>query len=355
MSSHADRIRIGIVGLGFGQQVHAPAFAGIDGCEVVAIAGRDPQRAAAAAHKLEIARSFGCWETMLNDSQLDAVSIAVPPHAQPAIVAAAAKRKIAVFCEKPAAADVTSAAAMLAAVREHRVEHAVNFLFPEIPAWREAKRRIDELAARGGLRHAALAWRVETYASRHNSNSWKRRAGEGGGALSNFVSHSIFYLEWLFGRIKQVQARLFPRESMDDSRVDAWIEFESGLPLTMSVATDCPFGSGHRLEVYGGDGAVVLANAGSDYVQGFDLQAPTRSAGDDLPSRVEDMNGSIDGRVWATARLARRFVDRLRADGPTTPNLVDGLRVQQVIEGFRRSHQLNEPIRMVNQPVNAAA
>jgi predicted dehydrogenase len=344
MSSRTDRIRLGIVGLGFGQQVHAPAFATIDRCEIVAIAGRDAQRAAAAAHKLGIAKSFGCWETMLAETQLDAVSIAVPPHAQPEIVQAAAQRKIAVFCEKPAAPDVASAAAMLAVVREHSVEHAVNFLFPEIPAWRDAKRSIDELARRSGLRHAALSWRVETYASRHNITNWKRRAVEGGGALSNFVSHSIYYLEWLFGRIKQVQARLHPPASADDSRVDAWIEFESGLPLTLSVGTDCPFGSGHRLEVYGGDGAIVLANTGSDYVQGFDLQAPTHAPTGDQPSSVEEMDRSADGRVWATARLARRFIDRLRIDGPLPPTLIDGLRVQQVIDGLRNSHRLNQPV-----------
>ncbi len=344
MSNRVNRIRMGIVGLGFGQQVHAPAFAGIDGCDIVAIAGRDGARAATAAGKLGITMSFDCWETMLDGAQLDAVSIAVPPSAQPAIVEAAAKRQIAVFCEKPAAPDVASAAAMLAAVRKHSVEHAVNFLFPEIPAWRDAKRCIDELAGRSGLRHAALSWRVETYASRHNLNNWKRNAADGGGALSNFVSHSIYYLEWLFGKIKRVQARLHPPQAADDSRVDAWIEFESGLPLTLSVATDCPFGSGHRLEVYGGDGAVVLSNSGSDYVQGFELQASSRALPGDKQPQVEELDRAADGRVWATGRLARRFIDRLRTDGPLPPTLFDGLRVQQVIDSFRTSHRLNQPV-----------
>jgi len=328
-------IRIGVVGLGFGRQVHAPAFQSIPNCRVVALAGRRRDQADAAAAQIPGTRGFGSWREMLDVAELDAVSIAVPPATQPEIAIAAAERGLGVFCEKPAAGDPAAAEAMLAAVRRYGVAHAVNFLFPEIPAWQAAKQATAALAARHPLRQAALTWRVETYAHRHDlHDGWKRSPIEGGGALNTFVSHSLYYLEWLFGPARAVLARLLP-SAADDASVMAWLDFDSGLHVTLEVATDCPFGSGHRLEVYGGDGAVMLENQASDYVRGFAMRAETRSG---KPSEtVEPIPGNEDGRIWATAQIAARFSERVRSGACGSPDLVDGLRVQQILAACRES------------------
>jgi len=328
-------IRVGVVGLGFGLQVHVPAFHSIPGCRVVAVAGRSLERAEAAAAVVPGARGHASWRSMLDAGGLDAVSIALPPAAQPEVAIAAAERGVAVFCEKPAACDAETASAMLAAVRRHGVAHAVNFLFPEIPAWHTARQAIRHMAADRPLRHAALTWRVETYAHRHDvHDGWKRSRDAGGGALSTFVSHSAFYLEWLFGPVRSVLARLLPAAD-DDACVTAWLDFESGLHVSLDVATDCPFGTGHRLEVYGRDGAVVLDNPDTDYVRGFRVHVQSRVGGS--AGAAESVPGTGDGRIWATARVAAGFVDRIRTGGSGGPDLGDGLRVQRILDACRES------------------
>lgn len=327
--------RVGIVGLGFGRQVHAPAFQRIPGCRVVAIAGRDREAASTAAATIAGCAGFGSWHAMLDNGGLDAISIAVPPAAQPEIVQAAAERGLAVFCEKPIAADVAAAERMLAAVRRHGVAHAVNFSFPEIPSWQEARQAIADHLVGGPLRNASLTWQVETYAHRHDlRNGWKRSPEQGGGALSTFVSHSAYYLEWLFGPMRRLLARLSP-PSGDDARVLAWIDFTSGLQTTLDVAVDCPFGPGHRLEVQAADAAISLCNPSADYVRGFTLDI--RSRVDGAPRQVESMPGDDDGRVWATSRIAARFVAAVRGGGSCTPDVGAGLRVQRILAAFRRS------------------
>jgi predicted dehydrogenase len=301
----------------------------------VALSGQRPDKAAAAAATLSGARGFGSWREMLDAGELHAVSLAVPPAAQPEIAIAAAERGLAVFCEKPAAGDMAHAEAMLAAVRRHGVAHAINFLFPEIAAWQAAKRAVSEMAARQPLRSAALVWRVETYAHRHDlHDSWKRSPAQGGGALSTFVSHSAYALEWLFGPIRRVLARLLPSAD-DDAQVSAWLDFDSGLHATLDVATNSAFGSGHHLEVYGHDGAVRLGNSTADYVRGFDLEVSSRTG--NVPVVLDSIHGDVDGRIWATAQIASRFVDRIRSGGTGGPDLADGLRVQRLIEIFRES------------------
>ena len=83
-------VRVGIIGAGFGQQVHVPAFRADARCEVVAICARTLEHAARAAERLGIPQAYGDARQMLADGQVDGVSIAVPPVAQPDLVITAA-------------------------------------------------------------------------------------------------------------------------------------------------------------------------------------------------------------------------------------------------------------------------
>jgi predicted dehydrogenase len=328
-------LRVGIVGIGFGQQVHVPAFRKCPSCHVSAICATSLERAQRVAENLRIPTAYGDWREMLDSGGLDVVASAVPATLQPQIVQAAAERGIAVFCEKPAAATAADATAMLAAVNRAGVVHAIDFLFPEVAAWQRLKSLLDDKAV-GRLRHAALSWRTEIYAVRHQQRSWKTRPAEGGGVLNTFVSHCIYNLEWLFGPIKTVNARLFPPDGEDELRLEAWLDFACGLPVSVAVATDAHLGSGHRLELYGDDGTLVLENQTRDHVNGFRLWHGSRT--NEVLQEVLSPGGDPgDGRVAAAARIVERFASAILGGAAVTPNLADGLRVQQMLGELRRS------------------
>ena len=330
-----DPIAVGIVGIGYGQHVLAPAFAADARCHVAAICAHSVDRAEAVAGRLRIPRALGDWRALVADPEIDVVAIAVPPAVQAPMVLAAAAAGKAVFCEKPVAPTVSQASAILRAVEDARVVHAVDFLFPEIAAWKRASQII-----RGGnlgtLRQFDLTWKVETNAHRTGSDSWKLRTDLGGGTLNNFVSHSLYYLEWLFGPIVKVAARLASDGGPGDARVDAWLEFQHGLRGSLSVAANAFLGSGHRLEVYGEDGTLVLENRSADHASGFQLWAGTRRSPSLTPVDFEDPVGvTSDGRVAATGAIVRRFLGAVVTGGSLNPNLADGLRVQQWIDRIR--------------------
>lgn len=334
----SKRLRIGVVGTGFGERVHVPAFRTDARCEVTAVCARHLEHARLAAQRLGLAHAFGSPGEMLSSGHVDAISIAVPPDAQPAIVIAAAEAGKHVFCEKPVAADEEGAARAFAAVQSARVVHAVDFIFPEIPLWQRAQSvlRSGEL---GKLRHAELSWRIETYA--HASglhDSWKTHWQNGGGTLANFVSHSFYYLEWLLGPVSRIAARLSPKRAEGDALVDAWLEMASGCPVSMSVAANAFMGSGHRLEIYGERGTLVLENRTGDYVNGFTLSVGTREKGAFATEPSEPPQNS-DGRIGAVSAIARRFVDAALNGGTVEPNLAHGLRVQRLIAAARTANE----------------
>jgi Oxidoreductase family, NAD-binding Rossmann fold/Oxidoreductase family, C-terminal alpha/beta domain len=192
------------------------------------------------ASRLQIRRSLGDWREIVADPGIDALSIAVPPDLQAPIVLAAASAGKHVFREKPVATTVGQAREMLAAVEAARVVHAVDFIFPEIAAWKEA-RTILQSGTLGALRHVALSWRVETYTYRANRDSWKLRLEEGGGTLNTFASHSLSYLEWLFGLIHHVARvpthdpsngfRLFSRRVLETIPIELKVGFAYSIEL----------------------------------------------------------------------------------------------------------------------------
>ena len=168
-------VRVCVIWLRFGGQVHIPAFRQDNRCVVTARAGRDPSKAAALARELNVPASYASWRDLIEATEIDAVSIAVPPAAQPAMIAEAARHGKHVFCEKPLAASISDARQALNAVQSAGVVHGIDFIFPEIAAWQRARALMQE-GAIGRVVHFAYTWRIETYASRTNADSCRPKS-----------------------------------------------------------------------------------------------------------------------------------------------------------------------------------
>jgi predicted dehydrogenase len=327
-------VRVAIIGAGFGRQGHVPAFQSVPGCEVRALCAIPLEKALEAAQGSGIPKATDDWHELVGDQDIDALTLAVPPSLQAEIAITAASAGKHVFCEKPLALNVSQAQTILSAVRQAKVVHAMDFLFPEIGAWQKAKELL-QTSAIGRIRHAALTWRVETYAYRAHADNWKTHAAEGGGTLNNFASHTFYYLEWLLGRIDKLTARLTPDSAEVEARVDAWMQFAGGFSGSASVAADAFLGLGHRLEVYGESGTIVLDNPTSDYGRGFQLSLGTRTAPQLAVLETTDPHKHADGRVYPVSRIAARFVEAIRSGQTVSPNLEDGLRVQALLDALR--------------------
>ena len=95
-----------------------------------------------------------------------------------------------------------------------------------------------------------------------------------------------------------------------------------------------------------------LLNEGSDYIRGFELFSGFGRSSNPLkrvfpeaePSPAtgsaagETAAVASDGRIEATSRLVRKFIDGALGGSPAHPDLSDGYRVQYLIEAARRSN-----------------
>jgi predicted dehydrogenase len=328
-------IRFGVVGLGFGLHVHVPALRRLSGCEVVALCGRDAVRTRVKGEASGIHHVFDDWRVMVQQDALDAITIAVPPSAQPEIAMAAIRCGKAVFCEKPLGVCVADVEALVTAAA--RVPNMIDFEFAAVPAFVRTKVLLDQ-GAIGTVHHVTVNWQVETYSHRQATRSWKHDVEFGGGTLNGFGSHVLHYLEWLFGPITRIQCALSDRAGGADNEVRLWTEFSAGGVAAVSMASNSFLGSGHRIEIYGSDGAITLANPERDYVRGFQVRWARRPAERFTEEASVAGNERGDGRVAAVAVLLRRFTDWIVSGTPNAPTLDAGRRVQHLLGLARQSN-----------------
>src|SRR5207244_5726922 len=110
--------RVGVIGTGFGATVHVPAFTAAADFEVVAIVSRRRDNAERVAREAGIGWFSDDYRAMLNEVDLDVVSIATPGVLHHDLVLAAAAARPHIVCEKPFATSVADGRGMLQAVRE---------------------------------------------------------------------------------------------------------------------------------------------------------------------------------------------------------------------------------------------
>jgi predicted dehydrogenase len=271
---------------------------------------------------------------MVSDPDLDALALSVPPPVQAEVALAAVKAGKHLFAEKPLAMCTSEAQAIVDAAAATGSVGAVDFEFRVIPAWLKA-REIVQKGELGRVRRVFISWRLETFAYRTNQRTWKRE--EDGGVLNLFVSHSFDSIEWMFGRVQRLTARLEPATG-GDARAEVWLELVDGPNVSISAASDLAGGSGHRVEIYGDESALYLENLTSDYISGFTLKMVSRS-GQSTTIELPPAPVGEDGRVSAVGEVVRRFVDAIEGHAPMSPGLRDGLAVQRLLDMTREAHR----------------
>jgi predicted dehydrogenase len=332
-------IRIGIAGLGFGLSVHLPALRQIDGVEVAALLGHDPDRVKCAQERTGIPAHTDLDAFLSQD--LRAVTVAVPPDEAVQIVSAALERGLPVLCEKPLGPN--SQIARVLAKRAARVPCAVDFEFADLVTFRALQHAVAE-GSIGRIRHVAVVWLSQSRAHRGGGWSWKTDADRGG-ILPLFAAHLLYMLELLLGPAEQVSARLdndataklVPQRAARaaaDTVVVSMAHRGGGLS-SLLVGNASPGLSVHRWTIGGEAGGAVLDNPGGDPVSGFTLDVFGGNSA--LLSRIHEPAADGDGRIPPFRRLAARFVEAVRTDGRCSPDFNDGARVAALLDVIRQA------------------
>ena len=339
--------RVGIAGLGFGASVHVPGFRSLADVEVIAIAGGSVEKAQQVSLAMGIPAGVGGYESLLNFN-LDAVSIALPPKQNAEAAEFFLSQGMPVLCEKPIAGDIVSAMRLVELSRQ--ITHAIDFQFAELPVFFAARSAIQS-GRIGHVRHIQTTWLVESYANRYQTQTWKRDPLGAGGVLSLFASHTLYLVGWLLSSISTVSARLSADgqtwqsgSNISPDTCQCWAELEEGATFSLMVSNAAPELHTHRWEIIGDSGSIVLENNSNDYMTGFTLTIFDRQGSHRIDCEL--VNHHEDGRIYAFAKLASRFIASVKAKVQTHPSFLDGYRVQREINAILDSNSRQHIVRL---------
>ncbi|HXU02257.1 MAG TPA: Gfo/Idh/MocA family oxidoreductase [Polyangia bacterium] len=284
------KLRGAVVGYGFiMDKGHAAGYRQRGDVEIVAIADIAADRRAAAAAAWPEARIYADHTSLFEAeaSRLDFVDIATPPSDHAAVTHAALDAGVHVLCEKPLAATVDEARAMLRhATRAQRVIYPCHN-YKHAPVIKAVRGVID--AGRIGKVHLVT---LQTFRDTHAKGvpgwrtDWRReRRYSGGGIAMDHGSHT-FYLafEWLRSYPTAITARavtMGPFDTEDD--------FSCSLRFPTGVASaHLSWNAGVRKVMY-----TLHGERGAIRVEDDDIEVAVRE-------RTPGAQGGLAGETGAT-------------------------------------------------------
>ncbi|MFC4542882.1 Gfo/Idh/MocA family protein [Halosolutus amylolyticus] len=349
MSNADDRVRLGVVGLGFMGQTHA-ANAEAFGHDVVAGADLVAETRTEFAETYD-ARTYEEFAEMYDGENLDAVAVSTPNTYHEGAVVAALDRGYDVFCEKPLADDLASAERIADAAAEAEGFCAVNF-----------HNRVATAPA------VFTDYRDDGYFGEvtHVDANYVRRRGipgvgswftsedlAGGGAVVDIGVHAIDFALYLMGypdveEVFAVTRTEFGRREdyVDpgdwyDETEDAVFDVEDSATAMIRCADDRTVSlevtwAANQAET--NDFVVRGTEAGAELELGGEALTLYRSGtqGTDHNLDATLTEGSIDHTGWEGSD--RRFLEAVAAGSPHGLGTVDqALTVQRVMDAIYRS------------------
>ncbi len=170
------------------------------------IASSSPERAAAAAAELGVARSGGVEELLDGDTVVVHICTPNSTHAPLALRALEAGKHV--ICEKPLATTLEDATALADAAAERGVVAAVPFVYRYHPMVREARARV-QAGELGALLTVDCGY-LQDWMLLPSDDDWRATSDEGGAsrAFADIGSHLCDLLEFVAGeRIARLTAR----------------------------------------------------------------------------------------------------------------------------------------------------
>ncbi|GIX05941.1 MAG: oxidoreductase [Candidatus Poribacteria bacterium] len=327
MSTPRDEpIRFGIVGCGVVAPTHAVALDGIVEAKLIAVADASRNRAETFAKEFRVPRVYNDYRELLQDPEIDAVTICTPHHLHAPIAIAAAQHGKHVLVEKPMATSLEDADRMIAACERAGVRLGVVFQHRFDPAVRYVKRLVEE----GDLGRIALAsvyvkwFRTQDY---YDPDSWRGKwATAGGGALINQAIHAIDVLLWIMGDVERLSGyydALVHAIEVEDTAV-ASLRFVSGALGVVEASTTTYPQTPERIEIAGSRGTVAIA--GEEIVR-----HELAGRGADIPD-IHAGDPRFRGKSYYGASHPRLVEDFVHALLEGRPPLVDGHQGRRVLE-----------------------
>ena len=374
-------INVGLVGYKFMGKAHsnayinAPVFFKLAARPVMkAICGRDEKGVREAAQTYGWQSYETSWKKLVKRRDVDLIDISSPTNSHRDIAVAAAKEGKHILCEKPMAMNLDEAKEMLKAAEDSGVKHMMGFNYRKLPAIVLARNLIKE-GRLGKIYHFRAVYFQDWIIDPDFPLVWRLKKEIAGlGALGNMGAHIVDLARFLVGEFDTVMCttETFIKErpepvavtgltakkgegrgevTVDDAAI-FMARFKNG---ALGAFETTRFAAGRRnyecIEVNGEKGSIsfnlerlnelkVFCGEDEQSTQGFKTILVTESSHPYIKAWWPP--GHIIGWEHAMIHEIYDLVDSIANDRMPTPNFVDGVKCQEVLQALGKSAEQNK-------------
>jgi len=309
----------------------------VPGAELVAVADVAGARAKQIAKELEVAKSFGSLEAMLECKEVQAVLIATPDkfHAQGVIQAAKAGKDI--LCEKPIALTLADAYAALDAVSKVGVQLQIGFMRRYDPAHAAAMKRIE-----AGEIGTPLIFK-SVGRDKDEPPLAAYQSGLNGMIFYNSTIHDFDLARWLMrDEVAEVHSyatvAIRPEVAQYGDVVAGSVnlQYRNGGIGNIESYVQAAYAYDVRTEILGSKGAIFVGSLEKTPAVFLNANGDTRTLADHFLTRFAD----------AYLAEARDFVQNLLEDKPVGVTGEDGLQALATAVAAETSHKQKRPVKV---------
>ncbi|MZQ97448.1 MAG: Gfo/Idh/MocA family oxidoreductase [Acidaminobacter sp.] len=254
MKNIDNKVKWGILGAAWiANERVIPAIQKAENAEVIAIASRSQEKADRMAKAHSIPKAYGSYETLLDDSEIDAVYIPLPNHLHLEWTQKAAAAGKHVLCEKPAALSEAEAHQMVEVSAKHNVLFMEAFAFRCHPKWQEIRELLNQ-GEIGSIQNVSARYSFQVL----KEDDIRLNAAYGGGALYDIGCYCIQGIRLIMGGEPESVAaipQMTPNGAVDQAMAVA-MKFPGGRLATI----DCTFAGSYNqsIEITGTEGLMRI-------------------------------------------------------------------------------------------------
>jgi len=353
-----DTVKIGIIGTGGISRQHRHVYQQVGGFEIIAVCDIIEEKALRAAEEWGIPKkgAFTSYDKMLEMDEIDGVSVCTynQAHCPPTVAALKAGKHV--LCEKPMAATLEDATAMVRAAKESGKVLQIGLNPTFHPQLQFARKLVDE-GVLGDIYYAETAG-CRRRGTPGGTFIYKKTAGAG--AIVDIGVYNMHSTLYAMGypkptRVSAITADYISRQDPRLAEMDveefgaAWVRFENGAAMVFKISwavhQDSLGGTfilGKQAGISLG-GLVLYADELSEQVKQL-AEAEGLTPEPDPPEGMTTIRFSGFPNVDCWKLQMRYFGEAIRSNGPS-PIPPEGVMLTNVImDGIFRSHQAGKEV-----------
>lgn len=354
-----ETIRLGIIGCGAVTELrHLPALRQVDGVKVSALSDIDSARLERVAGRFKVAGRYTDYRQLIENEELDAIAVCVPPklHTEIALIALGAEKHV--FIEKPLALSLEDCDLLQQCAATHS---ALKVMVGFNLRWHRLLRAAKETIRLGELGEIKLVRTVLTSGVRLRDDfaDWRRQRQSGGGALFELGVHHFDLLRFLLGKeMEEVYASSLSGD--DTAIVAARMSGDTQVVSAFSEGT----GENHEFEVYGKLGWLRVSCYRADGLELYGASQYSGSMGTRLrglartlrqvPRMIHQWRRGGDYVATYTEQW-RHFIDAIACNTPVASTLNDGRRALEIALTAWAANSMKQAIEPGQVPIAGRA